>query len=618
MSQYVSKLLLFTFLLIGSINFAQEVEISGTTDEQLAAYYYRQGEFEKAILYYERLYTTRPTDDYYQYYLNCLLALEDFKNAEKLTEKQIKLSPQTLRYQVDLGKIYERSGESSKAVKHFDKMIKELDKASINQIIDLGNAFSEMNANDRALEVFYKGRKMMGDSYPFHFQIAQVLGQKGDIEGMINEYLDVLLVSKGYLQSVQNTLNRVIGFEEQNEYNAVLEQALMTRVQKSPDDDIYAQMLVWMLVKQNRFDAALIHVKALDKRNREDGSRVMILARTALENFQYKTAVEAFGYVAEKGRDNYYYTEAVIGKLKSMKTQIINTSYQPESINQLTLAYQAALNEFGNQRSAWELAKDLAHVKAFYESRFRPGASNEAVQILEEALNYPGLDERDLAAIKMELADIYVLTGKIWDASLLYGQVEKRFKYDEIGFQAKLNNAKVFYYSGDFGWAEAQLDVLKGSTSKLIANDAMELASFISENTGLDTTTEALATFAHAELYLAQHKYDSASYLFTLIERNFPGHELADNIQFMRAQIADAQGDYTTAAELYSKVADDYPNDILADNALMEAGLIHEQRLNQSQEAMLIYERILTDYPSSLFVVEARKRFRQLRGDQIN
>lgn len=618
MSQLVSKLFLISFLLISSFSLAQEVEISGTTDEQLAAYYYRQGEFDKALLYYERLYSVRPTDDYYQYYLNCLLALEDYKTAEKLAEKQIKLAPQTLSYQVDLGKIYERSGEPSKAIKHFDKMIKELDKASINQIIDLGNAFSEMNANDRALEVFYKGRKMMGDSYPFHFQIAQVLGQKGDIEGMINEYLDVLLVSKGYLQSVQNTLNRVIGFEEQNQYNDVLEQALMARVQKNPDDDIYAQMLVWMLVKQNRFDAALVHVKAIDKRNREDGSRVMNLARTSLENYQYKTAIDAFSYVVEKGQVNYYYKEAVIGKLRSMKTQTINKSYQPESIKLLTDAYQAALTEFGNTRGSWELAKDLAHIKAFYESRYRPNASNEAIQLLEESLGFPGLDEREIAAIKMELANIYVLTGKIWDASLLFGQVEKRFKYDEIGFEAKLNNAKVFYYAGDFGWAKAQLDVLKGSTSKLIANDAMELASFISENTGLDTTTEALSTFSHAELYIKQHKYDSASYLFTLIERNFPGHELADNIAFMRAQIAYAKSDYGSAAELYLKVANDYPNDILADNALMEAGRIHQEILKQPQEAMSIYERILTDYQSSLFVVEARKRFRQLRGDQIN
>ena len=211
-----------------------------------------------------------------------------------------------------------------------------------------------------------------------------------------------------------------------------------------------------------------------------------------------------------------------------------------------------------------------------------------------------------------------MLKGLIWDASLLYGQVEKRFKYDEIGFEAKLKNAKVFYYSGDFGWSQAQLDVLKGSTSKLIANDAMELSSFISENTGLDSTTEALSVFAQAELYVAQHKYDSALFMLNLIEANFPGHALADNLRFERGQIAAAQGEFEKAAGLFLEVVSIYPDDILADNALMEAARIHDQVLEKRQEAMDLYERMLTEYPGSLFVVEARKRFRSLRGDQIN
>lgn len=618
MNQYVNSLLLLLFLLVGPSVFAQEATIQATTDEQLAAYYYRQGEFDKALLYYERLYDERPSDDHYQYYLNCLLALEEFKEAEKLAEKQAKLAPQNLGYQVDIGRVYKRAGDESKADKHFDKLIKDLNEASINQIVDLGKAFSELNDADRALEVFYKGRKMMGDSYPFHFQIAQVLGQKGDIEGMINEYLDVLLVSKGYLQSVQNTLNRVIGFDEQNQYNAVLEEALMERVQKRPDDDIYAQMLVWMLVRQDRYDAALVQVKALDKRNREDGGRVMSLARTALENFQYDVAADGFSYVAEKGPGNYYYSEAVTGKLRALKEQVVHTSFTTEELQALINAYRDALDEFGKRASTWEVIRDLAHIQAFYAGKYDPNASKEAAELLEASLNIGGLNEQQQAALKMELANIHVLNGRIWEASLLYGQVEKRFKYDEIGFQAKLNNAKVFYYSGDFGWAEAQLDVLKGSTSKLIANDAMELATFISENTGLDTTTEALATFAHSELLLAQHKYDSAIYLLDLIERNFPGHELADNILFQRASIDMERGNYESAAEKFLLVAETYPSDILADNALMEAGRLYEQSLNNREKAMGIYEQVLTDFPGSLFVVEARKRYRILRGDQIN
>ncbi|MDC1304366.1 hypothetical protein N8Z06_02795, partial [Salibacteraceae bacterium] len=520
-------------------------------------------------------------------------------------------------YKVDVGTIYNKSGDESKAEKEYSKIIKSLDKASVSQILELGKAFSEIDENQLALEVYYKGRKQVGKAYPFNFQIAQILGQQGNIEGMITEYLDVLEISTGYIQSVQNTLNRVIGFDEESKYNAILKEQLMLRIQKNPESDIYSQMLIWALMQQNKYEAAMIQVKALDKRNKEDGQRVVSLAKIAVNNYKYDVAIDGYNYLKSKGPNNYYYTESYIAMLEAMKLKVINSAYSESSINQLILEYQKALEEFGRRPSTSQLIVDFAHIKAFYQSKYNNAATQEAIELLQNGLSIPGLDDRQLAFTKIELADIYVLTGFIWDASLLYGQVEKKFKYDEIGFEAKLKNAKVFYYSGDFGWSEAQLDALKGSTSKLISNDALELSVFISDNTGLDTTTEALSIFSKSELMLAQHKYDSALYMLGLIESNFPGHELSDNILFQKAAIANDRGDYPLAIKNYMAVYEKYPSDILADNALIEAGRLYETALNDKEKAMGIYETILTEYSSSLFVVEARKRFRSLRGDFI-
>ena len=613
LSRFLGSLLVF---LLCAVSFGG-AQAQGTTDDQLAAYYFREGAFDKAVIYYERLYDRTNSDDNYNYYLKCLLALKEYKAAEKLAEKQAKSHPSTMRYRVDVGSVLSKAGEEEKAKKEFSKIIKDLDRASVSQILDLGKSFAEIDENDLALEVYYKGRKQVGKAYPFNFQIAQILGQQGNIDGMISEYLDVLEISNGYIQSVQNTLNRVIGFSEESKYNTVLQEQLMSRIQKNPSSDIYTQMLIWVLMQQNKYEAAMIQVKALDKRNKEDGQRVISLAKTALNNYKYDEAIDGYNYMKSKGSSNYYYVESSIALLDAMKLKVVNSAYSETSIDQLILAYQKALDEFGKTASTSQLIVDFAHVKAFYQSRYNNNSVVEAINLLQNGLKIPGLDERQTALLKMELADIYVLTGLIWDASLLYGQVEKRFKYDEIGFEAKLKNAKVFYYSGDFGWSEAQLDVLKGSTSKLISNDAMELSVFISDNTGLDTTTEALSVFSKSELMLAQHKYDSALFMLELIEKNFPGHELSDNILFQKATIAHERGDYLLAAENYMAVYESFSNDILADNALIEAGRIYEKALQDTEKAMSIYETILTEYPSSLFVVEARKRFRSLRGDSV-
>ena len=613
LSRYLNNLL-SVLLVAASLG---DLNAQSNNDDQLAAYYYREGSFEKAVIYYDRLYKNNPSDDNYIYLLKCFLALEDYKSAEKLAENQVKKDPSTMRYKVDVGTIYNKSGNKSKAEKEYSKIIKSLDIASVSQILELGKAFSEIDQNQLALEVYYKGRKQVGKAYPFNFQIAQILGQQGNIKGMITEYLNVLKISTGYIQSVQNTLNRVIGFDEESKYNAILKEQLMLRVQKNPESDIYSQMLIWALMQQNKYEAAMIQVKALDKRNKEDGQRVMTLAKIAVNNYKYDIAIDGYSYLKSKGQNNYYYTESYIAMLEAMKLKVVNSSYSESSINQLILEYQKVLDEFGRRPSTSQLIVDFAHIKAFYQSKFNNAATQEAIELLQNGLLIRGLDDRQLALTKIELADIYVLTGFIWDASLLYGQVEKKFKYDEIGFEAKLKNAKVFYYSGDFGWSEAQLDALKGSTSKLISNDALELSVFISDNTGLDTTTEALSIFSKSELMLAQHKYDSALYMLELIESNFPGHELSDNILFQKAAIANERGDYPLAIKNYIAVYKNYPNDILADNALIEAGRIYETALNDKGKAMDIYETILTEYSSSLFVVEARKRFRSLRGDFI-
>ena len=546
-----------------------------------------------------------------------MLATENFKDAEKLAERHSKAHPQAYRFKVDIGRVMLRAGDDSKANKHFDRIIKDLDKASINQILDVGRSFAEMNENQRALDTYYAGRKLMGDSYPFNFQIAQILGEEGDVEGMVGEYLDVLNISNGYIQSVQNTLNRIIGFEEDNKYNDVLQSELLKRIQKNPNEDIYSEMLIWMYMKQNKFGAALAQVKALDKRNKEDGERVMELADLAFNNFKYGVAIEGYTYVRDKGPRSYYYIESITGLLRSYKARVTETEYDQASIAELVTEYETALNELGYQASTSRLINDLAHIKAFYESRYRDEATFEAAQILVDALKMNGLTPIDEAHLKIQLADIYVLSSDIWDASLLYGQVEKKFKYDELGHQAKLKNALVFYYAGDFRWSQAQLDVLKGSTSKLISNDAVELSAFITENLGIDSNMEALSAFAKMELMVAQHKYDSAMTALEAIEKAYPGHDLGDNILFKRAEILFEQGEYELAAQTYLKIAEDYPFGILVDNAIMQAAKISELQLKDTEKAMALYELILTDHTGSLFVIEARKRFRMLRGDKL-
>ena len=53
-----------------------------------------------------------------------------------------------------------------------------------------------------------------------------------------------------------------------------------------------------------------------------------------------------------------------------------------------------------------------------------------------------------IAQAKLNLGDIYVITEQPWESVLLYYQVEKSHKNDDLGETAKLKNAKLSFYKG--------------------------------------------------------------------------------------------------------------------------------------------------------------------------
>lgn len=582
------------------------------TDEQLAAHYFQNGEFDKAALYYEKLYDKKPTDFYYQYYLKSLVQLEDYKSGEKLVKKQIKRNPAELKYLVDLGSLYDKLNEENKARQQYDKAIKKLNP-NRNQIINLAKAFIGISKNDLALETYQKGQKLMRGDYPFTFEIAELYGTMGDFDSMISEYLALLENNSGYVQSVQNSLARVMVFDEQNAQTEELRVQLLKRVQKNPNNEVFAEMLIWLFLQQKDFNSAFIQTKALDKRMNEDGQRLMSLAKLCANNREYKVANKAYQTVIDKGPENYYYMKARMEQLDVMHEKVTTGRYAQEEIVELEANYRTTVDELGKRPETIGLMRQWAQLNAYYLNN-----PDLAVEILEMALKVYRIRPKDAGLVKLDLGDVLVIQNNIWDASLYYGQVDKAFKYDELGEQAKFRNARIYYYTGQFEFARGMLDVLKGSTAKLIANDALHLSLLITDNTGLDTSTTAMLMFARAELLIVQHQFDKALVTLDSINTVFPGHSLADEILMKRYEIDFGLRDYEQSAAHLQAIIDNHSYDLLADDAIYKLAQLNEYYLENSDAARDLYQQLLLDHPGSLYVVEARKRFRELRGDKLN
>ena len=279
----------------------------------------------------------------------------------------------------------------------------------------------------------------------------------------------------------------------------------------------------------------------------------------------------------------------------------------------MELKLNTTIAEFGINQLTVPLLRKLANLYAYYLNDLP-----KATELLTQAVELPGIDKFVQAECKLDLGDVTLITGNIWDASLLYSQVEKAFKYDPVGQEAKFRNAKLSYYNGDFKWAKAQLDVLKGATSKLIANDAMDLSLLIGDAINVDTNEVPLQMFASADLLIIQNKIPQALARMDSINIVFDNHSLADDIYYKKGTIFLKQNKLKEALEAFQRVVDTYGEEIFGDDAMFKIAEIYQYNLNDAEKAKASYQDMLTKYPASVYTVEARKRFRKLRGDLIN
>lgn len=594
------------FIWISSFSFSQ-----GETDQQLAQHYYSNGDFEKAKMYYVKIYDKDPSKFNFNRYFDCLNQTGDIKEAEKVLKKQSSANRYDIEYKVLLGQFYEDTKETDKAQKIYSDLIDNLepDPASI---ISLFNAFKSKGRNDLAFSTIEKGRKILRDSYPLHFQFAELYGAMGQTEKMIGEYLDLLDFQSSYASTIQTVLARQIDFTSSvsKEYD-FLKSALLERIQKKPGESVYSEMLIWLFIQKKNFTGALVQIQAMDKRLNEQGRGVLELGKMCVENKEYETARKAFKYVIALGDEKLFYYQAENALLNTRFLEVTtNRNYSAEELQSTISEYQTTLLRVGKKRSSIPLIIELSHIQAFYANQ-----ATEAITLLTEALLIPGITDMQKAELKMQLADIHVLHGDIWEASLLYMQIESELKFEPIGHEAKFKNARIFYYDGEFDFAQSQLGVLKESTTKLIANDALKLSILITDNFGLDSNYQAMTWFANGDLLIEQHRNSEAFVLFDSIIATFPYHSLGDEILIRKSKAMQLQGDWAKAISYLEELLKYYRDDILADDALFQLGDIYENHLNDNEKASEYYKTLLFDFKGSLHSVEVRKRYRSIRGD---
>lgn len=589
-------------LILSTAGFAQ-------TDANLAQQYMSNGEYDKAADIYKKLFSENQNGYYKQYY-NCLMILEDFKEIERIVDKQLKKNPNNLTYYVDMGKTLERQKNEKDAQKQYDLAIQKLN-VNRSQATQLANAFIGIDRLDLAIKAYQHAAKIFSD-YSFNYELAGLYYRSGEFDLSIETYLNY------YVEGEENAFNRTTSafrqmLDEEKDH-LLLQEKLFVRIQNGKNEIPYTELLIWDYVQQKDFEGALIQAKALDKRNKENGERVLELAETARTEGDYDAAIQAYDYIISKGRDYPFYFNARNGVLNCHKDKIFKIgTYTTQDVNALRTNYEAFLQEYSRKDSrAASVTSDLARLEAFYASNIE-----RAINLIEPIIEWPLLSEADRSKYKLDLGDFYLISGDVWESTLLYTQVDKAMKDAPLGEEARFKNAKLAYYRGDFSYAQGLLDVLKASTSELVSNDAMQLSVFITDNLGLDSVAAPMILFSRADLLIFQNDIPKAIATLDSLTEAFPGHQLTDDILYAKAQIALKQQKTDEAVAFLEEIRQTFAFDLLADDAIFKLGELYQYQYKDLEKAKLCYEQIILNYKDSLYATEARKRFRNLRGDVL-
>ena len=592
-------LLLFTFS-----SFAQN------NNQKIAYQYFINGDYDKAIVIYEELNKSNISVNTYSPYFISLINTNNFFTAEKLAKKLYSKNPQRLNYLVDIIISLKKQEKSNKFTFNLKKLFRKLNGKN-SQAIQLANRFLSFEMYDISLEIYERSSKI-NDSFSYDLQKAQLYALLGEDEMMVNEYLDFLLKNPNQKKVVFSNIQRFLdnnGIKDSENTNLV-KRSLLSIIKKYPNRYDFNEMLVWLFMQNQQYKLALQQVISLDRRNQNSLAKIFDITEKLLDLEKFKLAIEGLDYIISKGFNSELYITSYINKLFAETKIVKNKNEDLEPINE---KYNSVINEVGKNSYSILLLSNYAHFKAFYMKNLE-----EAKVILEDAMKIVNADPIDIAECKIQYADIMLLSGNVWDALLFYSQVEKDFKENPIGHTAKFKRAKIAYYKGDFTWAQAQLDVLKASTSKLISNDAMDLSLLITDNYNLDTIDQPMMQFARADLLFFQQKYDEAILSYDSILTIFKGHDLSDEIYFRKYKIYLATNDIESSVKMLEKIINDFSYEILIDDALYNIAKIYENEYNNSTKAKDYYQKIILDHEGSIYASEARSRFRFLRGDEIN
>jgi tetratricopeptide (TPR) repeat protein len=641
------KKYLFCILFLGllpQLAFGQLDDEYFTADKLL-----QQQEYEKAYEKFYDLHQEHPnTYIFLDKLVECLINLKEYEKAISITQNAANKGDLRAQALIRLGEIYHTSGDTEKAFKTWDELLKSY-TGNQQLYLKVARAMKDRKAYNQAVDVYRQIRENSSGSNIITSELAETYLQAGKYENAIQEFLELVSNDPNRMNFVQRHLMRS---RDDNVYDIAILEISDFLDDLSPSHPSYQQLQqleIWLLMERKLFERALVTAQNFEAQSSTITYSLYNLGSKLLAEQEFELAEKAY----------YYYIDNNVPQLKDRSKEELAKVYiqWAEYLENYNLGLSAKRSEL--YQKAFSVLESLQNQSPNYQrmAQVLMTLSELSLDILhkpEKASEY--LEKlRLLSDNSMQIAQQNYIEGRLHLYDEKYTQARVSFSksnnQERIGSLAEKTRyylALTDFFSGDYEFAKIQLNALKRQNTSYFANDAVQLNLWIQNGLQADSSGTKLQPFAKAVEHFSRGEDQlGINKLKTLFEKDrynplidealleLSTYKDPQNVGFVYRALSTFLKQQGQASPLYerllwekARLADQFvtnkeiatPVQQLSTDSLSAA----EQFFKDSEvsiptnieELVSLYEEILLHFPNGFYSTYVRDRIQELQQPQ--
>lgn len=590
---------------------------------RLAQSYERSGDFEAASKIYEEMYAKDSTGVViFDALRRNFLLLKRYDDLITLFSRALGRNPNDISLLAQLGSFYTQNADEANATRCWERAIEVDPKHEVTYRV-VGSALTENRLFDRAIAIYQRGREACTDPGLFTMDIAYLHTIVLNFGGATREYVNLVRQTPSLLSFAQS---RMASYTVREQGLAEAISAVEEAAKTEPNNLTLLQLEAWVYMEGKQFDRAYDVYKIMDAKTNASGRELYYFAEHALKEKSYTAASKAFQDIIAQYPKFELLPQTKLGYARTLEefTTTRDTLYQnavatgnfrpaaefAPMYRDAIAAYRQVIAEFPNTEIA---GQSLLRIAILQQDRFfdLDGGQSTLVELNKTYTAFPAITIEST----LRLGDLFLARGDLSKAKEHYLTLNHYAGGGDQRERSALRLAEIDYFEGNFKDALKKLQSLTRNVVSDIANDAIKLHVFITEN--MNSGDAALKDFSKAELLKRQMKFPEALKAFNLILSSYPTSDLIDEASMNIGDIHVQVGDYGDAIATYQKLLSDFPESLILDFTLMKIGNAYRYGLRDVTKATEAYQKLLEKFPNSIYVTTARKNIRELRGDNI-